>query len=104
MRKLCVTELLTLKRVHSSQRHVRGREIAKLMNILSNKALNPNNKFIHLVKKILAKNIICDVAFCTSAAGEKLKENETQKTLQDAITVISGFCAADFFSYYGWIN
>ncbi|KAK1370658.1 Cytochrome P [Heracleum sosnowskyi] len=90
MRKLCVTELFTLKRVHSSQRHVRGREIAKLMNILSNKALNPNNKFIHLDKKILAKNITCDVAFCTSVAGKKFKENETQNNLlQDTITVIS---------------
>ncbi|KAK1370655.1 4-hydroxyphenylacetaldehyde oxime monooxygenase [Heracleum sosnowskyi] len=97
MSELVKNPRVMTKRVHSSQRHVRGREIAKLMNILS-------NKFIHLDKKILAKNIICDVAFCTSAAGEKLKENETQKTLQDTITVISGFCAADFFSYYGWIN
>ncbi|KAK1370673.1 Cytochrome P450, family 71, subfamily B, polypeptide 2 [Heracleum sosnowskyi] len=104
MRKLCVIELFNVKRVRSFQ-HVRDREIAKFVNILSEEALDPNNNFIHLDKKIysLAKNIICGIGFGTNFEREKLKEKEIQKTIQDAMLVISGFCAADFFPYYGWI-
>ncbi|KAL8109381.1 cytochrome P450 71B34-like [Apium graveolens] len=104
IRKLCVIELFTLKRVRSFQ-NVRDQEIAKLVNNISKEALDSNNKSIHLDKKILtfAKNIICEVAFGTNIGREKFKENEIQKTLQDAMIVISGFCAADFFPYYGWI-
>uniref|UniRef100_A0A162B6N3 Cytochrome P450 n=1 Tax=Daucus carota subsp. sativus TaxID=79200 RepID=A0A162B6N3_DAUCS len=104
MRKLCVIELFTVKRVRSFQ-HVRDREIAKLVNDISIEASDPNNKFIHLDEKILtfAKNIICEVAFGTNVGGEKFKENEIKKTLHEAMIVISGFCAADFFPYYGWI-
>lgn len=104
MRKLCVLELFTVKRVRSFQR-VRDREIAKFVNFLSEKALEPTNKSIHLDTKIysLAKNIICGIAFGTDFEREKLKEQKIQKTIQDALLVISGFCAADFFPYYGWI-
>ncbi|KAL8109382.1 cytochrome P450 71B34-like [Apium graveolens] len=104
MRKLCVIELLTVKRVRSFQ-HVRGREIAKFVNALSQVALEPNNKSIQLDSKVysLAKNIICGIAFGTDFEREKLKEKQIQKTIQDALLVTSGFCAADFFPYYGWM-
>lgn len=104
MRKLCVIELFTVKRVRSFQ-HVREREIAKFVNIIAQKALDPNNKSIYLDKKIfsLAKNIISEVAFGSSSVGEKFKEDELQKIIQDVMKVTSGFCAADFFPYYGWI-
>nr|AQY76215.1 cytochrome P450 [Thapsia garganica] len=104
IRKLCVIQLFTVKRVHSFQ-HVRDREIAKFVNVISNEALDPNTKLIHLDKKILslAKNIICEVAFGSNFEGEKFNEDEIQKTIQDVMKVTSGFCAADFFPYYGWI-
>ncbi|KAK1370663.1 4-hydroxyphenylacetaldehyde oxime monooxygenase [Heracleum sosnowskyi] len=104
MRKLCVIELFTVKRVRSFQ-HVRDREIAKFVNIISQEALDPNNKFIYLDKKIfsLAKNIISEVAFGSSSVGEKFREDELQKIIQDVMKVTSGFCAADFFPYIGWI-
>ncbi|KAL8109383.1 cytochrome P450 71B34-like [Apium graveolens] len=104
MRKICVIELFTVKRVRSFQ-HVRDREIAKFVNIISQEALDPNNKSIYLDKKIfsLAKNIISEVAFGSSSVGDKFEEDELQKTIQDVMKVTSGFCAADFFPYYGWI-
>ncbi|KAL1833449.1 hypothetical protein ACET3Z_003100 [Daucus carota] len=104
IRKLCVIELFTTKRVRSFQRF-RDQEIAKLVNDISIEASDPNNEFIQLDKKILtfAKNIICEVAFGTNVGGEKFRETEIKKTLHDAMIVISGFCAADFFPYYGWI-
>ncbi|KAK1370639.1 hypothetical protein POM88_036731 [Heracleum sosnowskyi] len=104
MCKLCVIELFTVKRVRSFQ-HVRDREIAKFVNIISQEALDPNNKFIYLDKKIfsLAKNIISEVAFGSSSVGEKFREDELQKIIQDVMKVTSGFCAADFFPYIGWI-
>ncbi|WOG84350.1 hypothetical protein DCAR_0103533 [Daucus carota subsp. sativus] len=104
MRKLCVIEIFTVKRVRSFQ-HVRDQEIAKFVALISKEALDPDTKLIHLDKKIfsLAKNIICEVAFGSSFHGEKFKEDEIQKTIQDVMKVTSGFCAADFFPYYGWI-
>nr|AQY76222.1 cytochrome P450 [Thapsia garganica] len=104
IRKLCVIQLFTVKRVRSFQ-HVRDREIAKFVNVLSKQALDPNTKSIQLdiIIYSLAKNIICGIAFGTDFEREKLKEKEICKTLRDAMLVISGFCAADFFPYYGWI-
>ncbi|KAI3450227.1 hypothetical protein Pfo_006892 [Paulownia fortunei] len=101
IRKLCVIELFAAKRVQSFW-HVREREVARLINSISEMSHNP----IEVNKKmfILTNNIICSIAFGNTYEGKQFEGyHEFQEAIDEAMAMMSSFWAADFFPKFGWV-
>jgi cytochrome P450 len=102
-RKICVTELLSAKRVSSFQL-IRDEEVNRVLSSVSAQL----GSEIDLGEQLfgLANDILCRVAF-----GKRFKEEsgERQKRhLVDVLTetqaLFAGFCLGDFFPDWEWIN
>ncbi|PSR86236.1 4-hydroxyphenylacetaldehyde oxime monooxygenase [Actinidia chinensis var. chinensis] len=100
MRKLCMIELFTVKRVQSF-RPIREAEIARLISSLSLISGNP----VMLSENIfsLTNNIVCRIAFGKSYEGRQFESNKFEKTIDEAMVMLSSFWGSDFFPYVGWI-
>jgi cytochrome P450 len=102
-RKICVTELLSTKRVSSFQL-IRDEEVNRLLSSVSGQSgseIDLGEQFFGL-----ANDILCRVAF-----GKRFKEEsgERQKRhLVDVLTetqaLFAGFCVGDFFPEWEWVN
>lgn len=100
MRKLCITELFTVKRVQSFW-HVRDAEVSKLIDSLSQfegKSINLSEKVFHL-----SNEIICQIAFGKSYQGKQFKNANFEEVLNEVFAMLNGFWTADFFPTFGWI-
>lgn len=103
IRKICVLEVLSLKRVQSFQ-FIREEEVDLMIDCLAASQSRP----IDLSKRLmsLTANIICRVAFGSSFQASKLGEYgrfHFQEVVEEAMAFLGGFTAADFFPYIGWI-
>ncbi|KAK3011537.1 hypothetical protein RJ639_011577, partial [Escallonia herrerae] len=82
MRKLCVVELFTVKRVKLFSR-VRDEEVTGLINSLSQVSNSP----VQVNEK----------------DGQHFDNEKFQHIMDEAMAVLSSFWGADFFPYFGWI-
>ncbi|GMI87718.1 cytochrome P450, family 71, subfamily B, polypeptide 35 [Hibiscus trionum] len=105
-RKICVTELLSSKRVSSFQL-VRDQEVNRLLNTLSTKSgseVNVSELFFSL-----ANDILCRVAFgrrFTEGVGS-LDEGEKRHlaaVLTETQELFAGMSVGDFFPEWEWIH
>lgn len=113
-RKICVTELLSSKRVNSFEL-VRNEEVNRMLQTVlarSNSDLDLSELFFKL-----ANNILCRVAFGKrfiddDDVDEKTFSNreggERKKDLVGVLTetqaLLAGFCVGDFFPGWEWVN
>ncbi|KAB1201180.1 Cytochrome P450 71A9 [Morella rubra] len=102
-RKICVTELLSSKRVSSFQL-IRDEEVNRLLGSVS--AQSGSEIDLGKLFFTLANDILCRVAF-----GKRFKEEsgEGQKrrlveVLTETQALFAGFCLGDFFPDWEWVN
>ncbi|XP_050231452.1 cytochrome P450 71B34-like [Mercurialis annua] len=103
IRKLCVVELFSVKRVQSF-RFVREEEVASLVSSISQSASSKNP--IDLTEKIvtLVANIVFRIAFATNVeATDMAKKNRIKSLVDEAEAIFGSFCGSDYFKYVGWI-
>ncbi|KAG8387937.1 hypothetical protein BUALT_Bualt02G0073200 [Buddleja alternifolia] len=101
MRKMCVMELFTSRRVQSYW-YVREDEVGHLVDNIMRAAPNPVE--MNDTMFTLTNNVICRVAFGTSHRGNQFEHGELKEVIDDAMTLLSGFSASDFFSpRVGWV-
>ncbi|KAJ9554517.1 hypothetical protein OSB04_018562 [Centaurea solstitialis] len=87
-RKICVTELLSPKRVNSMQ-VIRDEEVTRMLRAVSARSgleTDISEMFFHL-----ANDMLCRVAF-----GKRIL-SETQ-------ALLAGFCLGDFYPEWEWVN
>ncbi|KAF2322196.1 hypothetical protein GH714_008431 [Hevea brasiliensis] len=102
MRKICVLELFSAKRVQSFQ-FLRDEEVASLVVSISKSAssatpLNLSEKFMSLTA-----NITFRAAFGRSSQEREFGLERFQEVIREGMAMLGCFSAADFFPYVGWI-
>ncbi|XP_071722986.1 LOW QUALITY PROTEIN: cytochrome P450 71B34-like [Rutidosis leptorrhynchoides] len=102
MRKFCVLELLSLKRVQSF-RFIREEEVEFMINSISE--YSATGQQVDLSEKILSltADVTCRAAFGKSFRGGGLDNDRFQNIVHEAVEMLGSFSAADFFPYFGWI-
>ncbi|KAK2996883.1 hypothetical protein RJ639_026450 [Escallonia herrerae] len=100
MRKLCVVELFTNKRVQSFW-YVREAEVAHMISKIAKSYPNPVEMSDLCFN--LTNSVICRIAFGTSHRSNQFEYGELKGVIDDAMAVLSGFAAADFFPSIGWL-
>ncbi|PWA73981.1 cytochrome P450 [Artemisia annua] len=103
-RKICVTELLSPKRVNSFQL-IRNEEVTRLIQSVSARSGLETDMSDMFFK--LANDMLCRVAF-----GKRFLGNEsgvkTEKDLVSVLTetqaLLAGFCVGDFYPEWEWVN
>ncbi|TXG46898.1 hypothetical protein EZV62_026192 [Acer yangbiense] len=103
IRKICVLELFSSKRVKSFA-SVREESVASFIDLISQTSPNP----VNLSEKMyyLLDCIICKIACGRSYQGKQFQngsDSKLDKVIQEGIAMLGSFSAADFFPYVGWI-
>ncbi|KAF3431120.1 hypothetical protein FNV43_RR25850 [Rhamnella rubrinervis] len=103
-RKICVTELLSTKRV-SSFKTVRDEEVNRMLNSVlaqsDSEAVDMSKLFF-----TLANDILCRVAFgrrFVEGSGEG-QQYHLAEVLAETQALLAGFSVGDFFPEWKWIN
>ncbi|XP_047340065.1 cytochrome P450 71B10-like [Impatiens glandulifera] len=101
MRKLCVLELFSMKRVNSFT-SLRELEVKHIIEDLS---ANYLNREVDMGEKVfsLLNNILCKIAFGKRYEGKQFGNKKFEVAIHDAIDLLSCFWVTDFFPRFGWI-
>ncbi|KAM7273321.1 hypothetical protein ACFE04_027985 [Oxalis oulophora] len=103
MRKFCVLELFTLKNVQSF-RSIREQEVEFMINSISEHSSTSTPVDLSHMILTLTADITCRVAFGKNfREGRGLDNERFQEIIYEAVAMLGGFSAADFFPYFGWI-
>ncbi|KVI05728.1 cytochrome P450 [Cynara cardunculus var. scolymus] len=103
-RKICVTELLSPKRVNSFE-VIRDEEVTPLLHVVSTRSgleVDISALFFHL-----ANDMLCRVAFGKRFLQEQSRGNEEKdlnRILSETQALLAGFCIGDFFPEWEWVN
>lgn len=104
IRKICVLELFSVKRVQSYW-SVREEEVAKLVNSISSSS--SSGAPVDLTEKLFAftASIIFRIAFGTTFQGSKFEHAKNiHELIHDTEAMLGGLSGADYFpSWIGWI-
>ncbi|CAA7061653.1 unnamed protein product [Microthlaspi erraticum] len=96
LRKMCVQELFSAKRVHLIQ-PIKDEEVKRLIDSVSESAshktpVNLSEKFLDLTV-----SVICKAAFGLSFHGTVLNTDRFDKLIREAFLFLGSFSASDFF-------
>ncbi|XP_004309993.1 PREDICTED: cytochrome P450 71B34-like [Fragaria vesca subsp. vesca] len=96
IRKICVLELFSVKRVHS-YRAIREEEVAKMISSISKESAS--NSCVDLTEKLFAVmgSIAFRVILGTSFEGSSFEHDRFHQVLHEVEIMLAGFTAADFF-------
>ncbi|KAF8040745.1 hypothetical protein BT93_B2848 [Corymbia citriodora subsp. variegata] len=102
LRKLCVLELFSTKRVQSF-RYIREEEVGSMIESIAKSAetgtpINVSEKFM-----ALTANITCRAAFGKAFQGTEFDGRKFMDVINEALAMLGSFSASDFFPRYGWI-
>lgn len=102
MRKLCVIELFSVKRVQSF-RSIREEEVALLMNSISQASSSALP--VDLSEKIFALNgsMVLRMAFGKRFQGSHFDNHRFEELIDESEAVAGCFTAEECFPYVGWI-
>lgn len=102
VRKICVLELFSARRVQSFQM-IREEEIGVLLNSISQSSSFATP--IDLSEKLysLTANMIARIAFGKCFSGSELENKNFQKVIRGGLVALGSFSATDFFPKVGWI-
>ncbi|XVF79409.1 hypothetical protein PTKIN_Ptkin14bG0220100 [Pterospermum kingtungense] len=101
MRKICVLELFSVKRVQQF-RSIREEEIGLMIDSISVLSSSGNPVNLSQILMSLASEITCRVAFGSRGDGG-VDFPKFQKLVHEAMGILGSFSASDFFPYVGWI-
>ncbi|KAM3281918.1 tryptamine 5-hydroxylase-like [Capsicum chacoense] len=104
-RKICVTELLSSKRVNSFQ-IIRNEETNRMLRMISTHSHSEAGELdMSQVFFALANDILCRVAFGKRFIDHELKEKkDLVSVLTETQALLAGFCLGDFFPDWEWVN
>ncbi|XP_022997800.1 cytochrome P450 71B37-like [Cucurbita maxima] len=102
VRKICMLELFTARRVQSFQ-EIREEEVGRLLNSISQSASSSAPIDMSDKSYSLTANIITRVAFGSIFSGGKLDDEHFQHVIRRAVAAIGSFSMTDFFPTFGWI-
>ena len=102
LRRMCVQELFSAKRIHSIQ-PIKDEEVKRLIHSVSESASNKSP--VNLSEKFLALtvSVICKAAFGLSFQGTVLNNDRFSKLVGEAFLFLGSFSASDFYPNGGWI-
>ncbi|KAF3431170.1 hypothetical protein FNV43_RR25900 [Rhamnella rubrinervis] len=102
MRKMCVLELFSMKRVQS-YRSIREEEVDSLMNSISESASSSTP--VNLTEKLFAltAGMIFKIAFGKSFQESEFDKHGFVKVVHDTEAMMGGYLAAECIPYVGWI-
>ncbi|KAK1290628.1 Cytochrome P450 71A1 [Acorus calamus] len=103
IRKMSMLELLSVKRVNSFRR-AREEVVARVMDSIAMRCRSPDP--IDLSEAMIALTI--DLT-CRTAFGEKYGHGDIgggrfHRILEETLTLLGGFCVADFFPRLAWVH
>ncbi|KAF7848357.1 hypothetical protein BT93_L2066 [Corymbia citriodora subsp. variegata] len=101
LRKLCVLELFSAKRVQSF-RYIRKEEVGSMIKSITKSAesgtpVNMSEKFMALTAEVT-----CRVAF-GKAFQTEFEDGRFMHMIHEAVAMLGSFSASDFFPRFGWI-
>ncbi|KAJ7968650.1 Cytochrome P450 [Quillaja saponaria] len=102
MRKVCVLELFSNKRVQSF-RFIREQEVDLLIDSISDSSVSSSP--VDLNEKLLSliSSITCRTAFGKKFQGNEFDEGNFEEVFHEAVAVVGAFTASDFLPRVGWI-
>ncbi|TQD82184.1 hypothetical protein C1H46_032272 [Malus baccata] len=103
IRKICVLELFSVKRVQS-YRSIREEEVDEMVNSIS--ASSSSGAPVNLTEKLVAltASIIFRIGYGTSFQGSKFEHKNIDEFIQDTEVMLGGMSGADCFpSWMGWV-
>ncbi|KAB2041924.1 hypothetical protein ES319_D02G180900v1 [Gossypium barbadense] len=100
MRKICVAELFSVKRVQSFQ-SVREEEVDLLIESVSGSATLANPIDLSKCSFSLTASIIFRIVFSKQFQGSELDNDKLQKLVFEAEAMLGSFCNSDFLPYVG---
>ncbi|KAF3431167.1 hypothetical protein FNV43_RR25897 [Rhamnella rubrinervis] len=102
MRKICVLELFSTKRVQS-YRSIREEEVDSLINSISQSSASATP--VDLTEKLfsLTASIIFRIAFGTTFQGSGFNHHRFHEVIHEAEALLGSYSAAEFVPYVGWI-
>ncbi|XP_077229216.1 cytochrome P450 71AP13-like [Tasmannia lanceolata] len=102
VRKICILELLSIKRVQSF-RFVREQEVERLVRRIALTYPNPVN--LSKMLGLFASDVLCQVALGKNfSEGGEYDKHGFQKMLEEFQILLGGFSLGDFFPSMEWIN
>ncbi|KAM6562356.1 hypothetical protein CsatB_022354 [Cannabis sativa] len=104
IRKICVLEVFSVKRVNSYQ-SVREEEVTKFINSISHHSTSSPGAPVDLTEKLFAftGSIIFRTAFGTTFKDNNFCDEKLDDILEEVVIFMGSFCAAEYFPYVGWI-
>nr|AYV88854.1 cytochrome P450 oxidase CYP71AS21 [Polygala tenuifolia] len=102
MRKFCVLELLSKKRLQSFQ-SIREQEVMSVIDFISQASLNKTPIDVSDMIFSLTAFTTCKIAFGRGFRGTKIDVGRFQDIMHEATSLLAGFSASDFFPYTGWL-
>uniref|UniRef100_A0A7N0VMD7 Cytochrome P450 n=1 Tax=Kalanchoe fedtschenkoi TaxID=63787 RepID=A0A7N0VMD7_KALFE len=102
MRKICVVELFSLKRVQSFQ-PVRTEVMDAFIQSVAASAAEGEAVHLGEMSFELTASIIFKIAFGRSFKGSLMDGKGFEKLLHETTALVGTFAAADFFPYVGWM-
>ncbi|OAY51954.1 cytochrome P450 71B34 [Manihot esculenta] len=102
MRKICVLELFSARRVQSFH-FIREEEVASLVDFASKSASSSTPVDLSEKFMSLTANVICRAAFGKSFKERGFRHDRFQEVVHECIDRLGSFSAADFFPYVGRI-
>uniref|UniRef100_A0A2N9HH89 Cytochrome P450 n=1 Tax=Fagus sylvatica TaxID=28930 RepID=A0A2N9HH89_FAGSY len=102
IRKICVLELFSVKRVQS-YKFIREEEVASLVESISH--YSSSSTPIDLSKKLytLTASVTFRIAFGKSFRGSDLDNERFQEVVHEAEAMLGSFSASEYFPFVGWI-
>nr|XP_048318138.1 cytochrome P450 71B37-like [Ziziphus jujuba var. spinosa] len=102
MRKICVLELFSTKRVQS-YRSIREEEVESLMNFITE--CSTSSTPVNLTEKLFAltASMIFKIAFGKSFQGSNFDNHRFHEVIHESEALLGSYFASECFPYVGWI-
>ncbi|CAN1295311.1 Tryptamine 5-hydroxylase [Linum perenne] len=106
VRKICVSELLSHRRVHSFEQvngYVRREEVDRMVAVIARNSGKETD--VTRLVFTLANDVLCRVAFGKRFIEDKKnkKKKELVEVLTETQNLFAGFCLGDFFPGWEWV-
>lgn len=102
VRKICVLELFSARRVQSFQL-IREEEVSLLLKSISQSSSSAIPVDLSEISYTLTANITTRIAFGKSFRGNELDNGNFHQVIRRAIAALGSFSMTDFFPSVGWV-
>ncbi|OVA17634.1 Cytochrome P450 [Macleaya cordata] len=104
IRKICILELLSAKRVQSYS-YVREEEVERLIRRIADQSYKKNNVDLSKMLGLYANDVVCRSSFGRDfSEGGEYDKHGFQKMLEEYQALLGGFSLGDYFPSMEWIH